>query len=246
MQNRFARQVTDLSVRDQEVAKSVIATARLSFSGLTAARGSDYYQAPGLSPQETYIRVAEEVGRVMALCAIEGARDRDLSVEAIELIHDAMFRPVFGGATTKMRTAKDAREDAVQYPIVIGRRSDPHIKTQSGSGGRQVRANVARALKKFHRDVECLAAMEQPSLRDAALPAVRLYARIISIHPFFDGNGRTAMGVLAYALQRVGLVHVSVPVTDETRWALGRALRRDGRQSYRPLVEIVVGAVSAR
>lgn len=80
-------------------------------------------------------------------------------------------------------------------------------------------------------------------MSEAALPAIKLYAKVIGIHPFFDGNGRTAWAVLAYGLQRCDLVEVAVPPTDLTRWALGRALRRDGSQSYQPLAELVAETI---
>jgi prophage maintenance system killer protein len=80
-------------------------------------------------------------------------------------------------------------------------------------------------------------------LADAALVAVKLYAKVIGIHPFLDGNGRTAWAIVSYALQRCGLVELAIPPSDATRWTLGQALRQDGSQSYEPLTELVVNAI---
>ena len=112
-----------------------------------------------------------------------------------------------------------------------------------GSGGKQVKPNLGKALAGFERDVATLETTARPPIGSAAQAAVKLYAKVIGIHPFFDGNGRTAWAVLSYALQRCGLVEIAVPPSPATRWALGRALRQDGSQSYEPLTEIVVEAI---
>ena len=125
----------------------------------------------------------------------------------------------------------------------MGKLEAPKLRTRRGSGGKQVRPNLGKALALFEREVAALSAKESPMLSEAALIAVRLYAKVIGIHPFFDGNGRTAWAVFSYALQRCGLVAIAVPPSDETRWALGRALRQDGSQSYDPLTDVVVNAI---
>ncbi len=74
------------------------------------------------------------------------------------------------------------------------------------------------------------------------LVAVRLYAKVLSIHPFVDGNGRTAFTILQYALVRSGLVCVALDDYAEHQWALGAALRIDSRQSYDPLQTLLVAS----
>jgi prophage maintenance system killer protein len=133
----------------------------------------------------------------------------------------------------------------VQFPIVTGTREDPHLGVRRGTGGKQVKQNLGKALAAFERDQTALQEAGHPSIRDAARATVTLYAKVIGIHPFYDGNGRTAWAVFSYALQRCGLVEIAVPPSDATRWALGRALRQDGPQSYEPVaVKIVLKLVS--
>lgn len=239
-ENRFARQLAELDKEERKLAVPATEAARRSFAGFEERPKSDYQCAPGLTLEETWARVAEELGRVAALTTLEGYRDRSLSITDVELIHAAIFEPVFGERTLGFR-AKST--DRVEFPIVMGTREAPVLRSRHGSGGRQVRQNLGRALALFEREVATLGAKRSPALSEAALTAVKLYAKIIGIHPFFDGNGRTAWAVVSYALQRCGLVEIAIPPSDATRWALGRALRQDGSQSYEPLTDLVVDAI---
>ena len=243
VRNRFARQLLELDAEERRLASAAIAAAKMAFAGFAERPGSEYHKAPGLSPGETWARVAEELGRVSALATLEGYRDETLAVGDIELMHRGVFEPVFGENTLSMRSA---REDEVSYPIVLGTPERPRLEARRGSGGRQVRQNLGKALKVFEREVVALASRpprEMPTVSEAALPATKLYAKAIGIHPFFDGNGRTGWVVLSYALQRCGLVEVAIAPSASTRWALGRALRRDGSQSYEPLTALVAETI---
>jgi prophage maintenance system killer protein len=238
--NRFARRLEELDPEERELAEAAVQAAQTSFAGFEEKEGSEYHAAPGLTPAETWARVAAELGRVSALTTLEGYRDLRLEAADIELIHMGIFEPAFGEKTLGFRSLK---KHSVTFPIVTGKREEPHQGVRRGTGGKQVKQNLGKALAVFERDLEALKAADQPSLNDAARAAVRLYAKVIGIHPFFDGNGRTAWAVFGYALQRCSLIEIAVPPSDETRWALGRALRQDGSQSYEPLTNVVVNAI---
>lgn len=238
--NRFARRIEELDAQERRLAEAAVEAARASFAGFEERPESHYHRAPGLTAEETWARIAEELGRVSVLTTLEGNRDLPLEVADIELIHRGIFEPTFGDATLGLRSK---RNEEVTFPIAMGAREAPHPGGRRGSGGKQVRQNLGRALATFRRDVDALGAKRRPSLDEAARTAITLYAKVIGIHPFFDGNGRTAWAVAGYALQRCGLVAIAVPPSDETRWALGRALRQDGSQSYKPLTELVVTAI---
>jgi prophage maintenance system killer protein len=239
-ENRYARRLEELDPQERKLAEAAIQAARTSFLGFAEKDGSDYHQAPGLTPADTWARIAEELGRVSALTAIEGLREQALEVADIELIHKGIFEPVFDDKTLGLRSLP---KDGVTFPIVLGTSEAPHRAVRHGTGGKQVKQNLGKALAAFGREVEELEAAERPPLHDAARAAVKLYAKVIGIHPFFDGNGRTGWAIFSYALQRCGLVEIAVPPSDETRWALGRALRQDGSQSYEPLTDVVVNAI---
>ncbi|MEX0972190.1 MAG: Fic family protein [Solirubrobacterales bacterium] len=239
--NRFARPIDDLDPQEQELIRPIMAAARTSFGEFDERPDhSDYYCAPGLTPGETWIRVAEELGRVGALAALEGSRDVPLAVDDIELIHRGIFEPVFGAKTLGLRAG---RADKVEFPIIVGKPENPTTRRRRGSGVKQLNQNLGRALTGFEQEVSELKAKDAPALADAVRVAVKLYAKLIGFHPFIDGNGRTAWAIASYALQRCGLVEIAIPPSDETRWVLGQALRQDGSQSYEPLTELVVNAI---
>jgi fido (protein-threonine AMPylation protein) len=238
--NRFARQLEELDVEERELVKPAIAAARTSFAGFEERPGSEYHRAPGLSPEETWTRVAEELGRVSALAALQGFRDIPLALDDIELIHRGIFEPVFGERTLALRSGA---ADKVEFPITVGNETDPVIRQRRGSGVKRIRQNLGKAVANFEREVADLGARKEPPLADAALIAVKLYAKVIGVHPFLDGNGRTAWAIVSYALQRCSLVEIAIPPSTATRWALGQALRQDGSQSYEPLTELAVNAI---
>ena len=244
-ENRFARKLEDLDSEERSLVESAVAAARETFAGFAERPGSEYHEAPGLDPEQTWETIAKELGRVSALATLEGNRDRALAVDDVELIHRGIFEAAFGEKTLSFRRFK---KDLVEFPIVVGSKESPRFQTRRGSGGKSVRQNLGKALKVFERDLEGLASRgsgNRPTVEDAAFPAVKIYAKVIGIHPFFDGNGRTAWTVLSYALQRCGLVELAIPPADETRWALGRALRQDGSQSYQPLAALVAETIKS-
>jgi fido (protein-threonine AMPylation protein) len=238
--NRFARQLDELDAEEQELVKPAIAAARRSFAGFKERPKAEYHRAPGLDPEETWARVAEELGRVSALAALQGFRDIPLALDDVELIHRGVFEPVFGEKTLGLRSGA---ADKVEFPIIVGKATAPITRQRRGSGVKQIKQNLGKAIANFEREVANLSSKQEPVLADAALVAVKLYAKVIGIHPFLDGNGRTAWAIVSYALQRCGLVELAIPPSDATRWTLGQALRQDGSQSYEPLTELVVNAI---
>jgi prophage maintenance system killer protein len=69
------------------------------------------------------------------------------------------------------------------------------------------RQRVGEAFAALREEIEerdaAVASERQPKLRDATLPAAKFYAKLLSTHPFFDGNGRVAYVALQYALVRL-------------------------------------------
>ncbi|HSS42691.1 MAG TPA: Fic family protein [Solirubrobacterales bacterium] len=239
--NRFARRLEELDPEERQLAEAAVRAAGTSFAGFEEKQESEYHQAPGLTPSQTWARVAEELGRVSALTTLAGHRDQGLVVADIELIHRGIFEPVFGDQVLGFRSEKT---DKVEFPVVKGSRDSPVVCTRHACGGRRVGEKLRKALSVFEREVATLAALEEPELAEAVHVAIKLYAKVIGIHPFFDGNGRTAWAVFSYAVQRCGLVEVAIPPSGETRWALGQALRQQDRsQSYKPLTDLVANAI---
>ncbi len=185
--------------------------------------------------------------RVAAILGTEAADGGSLCAGDLELIHRGVFEPVFGEKTLSFRGLD---HPGVTYPVWgPGARGQPQMRVQSGSAPKQIRRAIGRAFTRLERDVADLALRGQRSdeipLRDAVLPAVRIYAQIVAIHPWEDGNGRTAWLVLNHTLVRCGVLAVATDPSRETRVALGRAITKTGRRDLQPLAELLVETIRA-
>jgi hypothetical protein len=134
----------ELDAEERQLAEVTMQAARALFAGFEEKPGSDYHRAADLTAEQTWAKVAEELGRVSALATLEGYRDRSLEVADIELIHKGIFEPVFGQEALCFRSLK---KDRVEFPIVMGSREKPHLGVRRGTGGKQVRQNLGKALK---------------------------------------------------------------------------------------------------
>jgi fido (protein-threonine AMPylation protein) len=205
---------------------------------------SAYFQAPGLTPAETMDRIHEELRRVTALIAIDAGQDRRLVAEDARLIHQAVFEPVFGEQTLPMRWVG---HPGVTYPVwKAGQDGKPESHTQSGNAPRQLRGRLRKAFDQLDQEVVALQAQEGgATLLEAVLPAAKIYAEIVALHPWEDGNGRTAWLVMTHTLIRSGLLAVATQPTMEARLALGHAITRRRARDPLPLAEHLANTIKA-
>ena len=240
--NRFALPLASMNGEEQELAAAAVQAARATFAQFGDKPDSAFYAAPGLTAKETWERVVEELARVCVVAALDGTRDVPLGVDDLELIHRGIFEPVFGSSVAGFRSS----DEFVDFPIYVGTRARPELRTRHGASPKQIQKRLRHALRNFDGGLTALArqaAAQRAELRDAVEIAVKLYVRIIRIHPFMDGNGRVAWAAFGYALRRCNLPLVEISPTLDTRWALGTALRRDADQDYGPLVDIVTSTL---
>lgn len=213
-----------------------------SFKGFSDHPDSDFYCAPGLSPEETWRRIHEGLARVVTLAAEAGRADHPLTIEFVQEVHVALFEPLFG-------VMSGFRSDPVEYPIYLGTEQAPVPRGRLGKAPAGIARGLRRTVEGFEAEVAELgrrdARGERLVVRDAVMPALRLYGRIVRIHPFADGNGRTAWVLFVYALMRVGLPLIDIKPTLKSRWALGTAIRVDGKQDYGPLADILIETLLA-
>ncbi len=242
--NRFARGIDQLEGQERAAAEAVVEAARATFSDFADKPDSTYYRTANTGPEETWQRITVELGRVCVLAAHEGRRDVRLHVEDIAQIHRAIFEPVLGPLPNPFRgTGVD-----VQYPVMLGTPERPVQSVKRGVRYKQIGRRLREALERFEAELEELAELNRQgrlTIQRAVDVALKLYVSIIRIHPFVDGNGRTAWAVFAYAMARSDLPLVALRPTPETRWALGTALRSGGKQDFAPLAEIVVETIRA-
>lgn len=243
-QNRFLRPVAREEQRRQARAAEA---ARTTFSKPRDRDGSVYFCADNLTPEETSRRLVEEIMRVAAILGTDAANGGSLCANDLELIHRGVFESVFGEKTLSFR---ELDHPGVTYPVWgLGACGEPQMRVQYGSAPKQIRRAIGRAFSRLELDVADLTLRGQRSdeipLRDAVLPAVRIYTQIVAIHPWEDGNGRTAWLVLTHTLIRCGVLAVATDPSRETRVALGRAITKTGRRDLQPLVGLLVKTIRA-
>ncbi len=231
---------------EDEFALVAAAAARATFAVFHDEPDSELYCAAGMTPQETWRAITEQVAIVAADAAVEAVRGYDATAHDVARWHRLIFEPWFPEQAGRVRRG----EEQGQYGVVWGSRAAPELLTVVSCKGRNVQARLRRAFaglrsataerENAHREGR------RRRLREATLPAATFYAQLLSTHPFFDGNGRTAYVALQYALVRLGATGVALPDHDEQQWALGQGLRPGGRHhSYDALAELFERTIRA-
>jgi fido (protein-threonine AMPylation protein) len=233
-------QLEALYAADQSQTNQLHASARTAagqtFGPFNDVPDSPFYSANDLSPAQTWEHIAERVVLATAAAAVHGAAQRPLTVDAIRRLHEIIFVTTFPEHAGHLRQ----RNEEGQYGIVLGSNEQPIVKSQHATAGARVLDRLEQICQEFN---ESVTEQEQPDaipLDDLVFTAVRLYAKVLSTHPFLDGNGRTAFTILQYALVRSGLACIPLEDFDAHQRALGTALRSDGRQSYVQLQALIV------
>lgn len=214
--------------------------ARATFAVFRDDPSSELYCATEMTPEETWRAVTERVAVIAADAAVEAARGHDATPRDISRWHQLIFEPWFPIQAGRFRRGNEQS----QYGVVRGSRQAPESLTVISCKGRNVQARLRRAFGGLQQAIAARENAHQEGrlrkLREATLPAATFYAKLLSTHPFFDGNGRTAYVALQYALIRLGATGVALPDHDEQQWALGQALRPGGRHhSYDALADLL-------
>lgn len=211
-----------------EAAEQALSTyAAMLPASAQADRDSHYAIADGLSPEETQEALLTTTGVALLHARNAGWNGLPLTADVVLDLHRAIFQPVFGDRTLGYRTppprGSHQLDDGVSYPIWVRGAGTPEPTTVVRRGARasQVLRSVRDACDGFERE----AAEAEGDLDRSAAALARLYVRLIRIHPFTDGNGRTAWAVLQLAAGRLRFPFVQSSPTMEARLALGDAIR---------------------
>ncbi len=207
------------------------AAAELTFEQFRDEPDSDYYQASGLTPEQTWQEIRARVGVAAAEAVALGLEDATLTPELLCAWHRRIFETAFPEDAGRLRSGRGV----TTYGYVAGTKDAPANKTGRGTAARKLPRRLLKVCEEFNGAAAEAEGSEESRLIDATFPAARLYAKLLSAHPWNDGNGRTCYVALQFALIRLGALFVSLPDYAEQQWHLGRALRTGGGQSYEPL-----------
>ena len=213
------------------------------FAGFRDARDAPFYSSrmPGFSTAET--TAAEVVvcfSRVVFAVMREASR-RPLRMSRADLLrwHRATFRTTFPYQAGKFR------EEAAVFEIRWREGGELRRQPLHGSAVFSIATEVDAAFAAYHAELAAHTP-EQRTLREAVVGAAALYAELLRIHPFEDGNLRAAFPALQGALISLGAAAVdfegAVAEHDE---ALGWALRSDaGHRTLEPFVDLIVRRIT--
>ncbi len=241
-ENPFLETSTAAAREAQRLVVQLARLAELLPSASQADDGSHYAKAPGLSREATQQALLRRTGYVCVMARLLGWGGAPLTSELILQMHHGIFVPDFGDAALGYRAplarGEHRLDDAVVYPIwVVGARSpEPTVVPHRGAVAKQVGRRVRELCAAFEAD----AARWSGDSSEAATMIARLYVRIIRVHPFGDGNGRTAWAALQFAAGRLRYPWIKSSPTLEARLALGDAIRSGNRIG--PLAEHIRAA----
>jgi prophage maintenance system killer protein len=161
--------------------------------------GSRFYKASHLSPEETWRALGDELGRVLvdAQRAFWAGR-LEMAPERVRWWHGAIFArhfPYDGG---------HFRRERAFFGVVTVHGGMRQIE---GSSPEALRQDLAVLCVAFNGSVKRLD-KHNASVLERTRVAGALYADILRVHPFADGNHRTGFVALSAALWSLGLPNV--------------------------------------
>lgn len=220
---------------------AAVAAAESTFERFRDEPESDFYEAPGRTPEETWNEIRDRVGLVAAEAVALALEDAVITPQILCEWHRRIFETTFPETAGQLRSGRDS----VTYGYVAGPIDAPINKTGHGTSARKLPRRLQKVCEEFNTAAIGLQAADAPQLLDATFPAARLYAKLLSAHPWSDGNGRTCYVALQFALVRLSALFVSLPDYAAQQWYLGRALQPRGDQSYEPLARYLAEKIRA-
>jgi fido (protein-threonine AMPylation protein) len=168
---------------------------------------SRFYQAHGLSPEETWQALGDELARVLddAQRAFWRTPLR-IDPERVRWWHGAIFARHFPHDGGRFR-----RELAF-FGVLL---PDDRMRQLEGVAPEAIRRELATLCTTFNQRAKDLGVAADRSILDHTRAAAALYSGILRVHPFVDGNHRVSFVALSAALWSLGLPNVRFIGTDE-------------------------------
>ena len=192
------------------------------------------------TPEATAAEIVACFSRVVFAVMQEASRQpRQMSRADLVRWHRATFRTTFPFHAGRFR------DDATAFEIRWREAGELRKRPLDGSEAERVPAELDAAFTVYNAELAARRP-EQRTLREAATAAAELYAELLRIHPFEDGNLRAAFPALQGALISLGATAVDFDdaVSDHDE-ALGWALRPDSKhRSLEPFVDLLVQRIA--
>jgi prophage maintenance system killer protein len=169
---------------------------------------SRFYQASGLSPEQTWQALGDELARVLndAQRAFWRAPLR-MDPERVRWWHGAIFAHHFPYDSARFR--RDRAFFGVMMP-------NGGMRQLEGAAPEAIRSELQAVCASFNRHADALGAQDARGMLDRTRAVAALYAGILRVHPFVDGNHRVSFVALSAALWSFGLPNVEFEDDTET------------------------------
>ncbi len=197
-------------------------------------------------------RTEEELQKREAIGVIRASRfvrkfaqlHKPISVETIKEIHKEIFRDAWTEIAGKYRTENLEITNSKHIPphhsrvpfLMEERAAELAQKLQAIEKAEGVIKGRNGNTQKVHKMVEQVIQL-----------AAWVHYTITCVHPFRDGNGRTARLAANLILERYGLIGISIKVEQENKNRYRQALAQiDSANDYKPLVGLIYQGLKER
>jgi hypothetical protein len=158
---------------------------------------SRFYQAPGLSPEQTWQALGDELARVLNDAQRAFWRSPlQMDPERVRWWHGAIFARHFPHDGGRFR--RDRAFFGVMMP-------NGGMRQLEGAAPEAILGELQVVCSSFNRHAY---APDTTSVLDRTRVVAALYAGILRVHPFVDGNHRVSFVALSTALWSLGLPNV--------------------------------------
>ena len=171
--------------------------------------GSRFYRTGRRSPEETWRVLGDELSRVLDDAgAAFWRKPLRMDAERVRWWHGAIFGRHFSHDGGRLR------KERVFFGAVMPAGG---MRQLEGSPPEVLRRDLEVLCGSFNRCVDAFHDVDGTSVLDRTRPAAALYAGILRVHPFADGNLRTGFVALSAVLWSLGLPNVDFTMDDEMR-----------------------------
>ncbi len=212
-----------------------------SFEVFRDTSDSAFYETDGRSPQETWVEIVSGMERALAWGVELALARRQVTPEWIGEVHRLIFGGTFPADAGRFRgMLPNGTPEEGWFGITVAASQTARIQPKKGAHPKRIVENLDRACLEFDNSAaEIRSGLVDPAVRNATTACAKLYAKIVNIHPFVDGNLRAAYVSLQASLLALELPLVQFDDLDGHDEAIDRALRVDGDQSYVPLASLI-------
>lgn len=206
------------------------------FRGFRDDSESPFFCAPGHTPEETWEASVDRLTDILeALEALAAAGPIEMSTELLCSWHHDVFGALFPEHAGHMRTFRHGQAEHVYFGLLT--------RGYRGTSPRKLPRQLQKICTQFNTAAAAIRSSPTANSFAAIHAATRLYARILRVHPWVDGNLRAGTVALNAALLTLDLPVVGFNDLERHDELLGIAFI--GKYDpYRPLAEHIAEVIT--